>query len=102
MRGGHNIPDTDLERRGPRILEHLPEAVALAGVMALYVSRVTRLDFSLEAARVNRLTQMTSAVPGRLQSLLTAHFQAQHVPFIADAHPVTATFPLRVRQRLTP
>jgi predicted ABC-type ATPase len=50
LEGGHNIPDADLKRREPRILAHLPEAIMLADLTAIYISSTRSQDFTLEGA----------------------------------------------------
>lgn len=50
LRGRHNIPDQDLERRGPRILANLPDAVALADWSAFYLSSTQQQNFTVQGA----------------------------------------------------
>lgn len=91
--GGHNIPDVDLERRAPRVLAHLPDAVRLADCSAIYGSSVRRRDFTLDGAAVTGQVQLTSAVPETVWRALEGPFSVTLVEAIGLHHAVTEVFP---------
>jgi len=96
--GGHNIPDIDLERRAPRVLAHLPEAVRLADCCAIYGSSVRRRDFTLDGAVMAGQVQLTSAVPETVWRALEGTFTVTLVEVIDLRHPVTEVFPHSVAE----
>ena len=92
LQGGHNISDKDLERRGPRILANLPDAVSLADVTAFYLSSIQHQDFILAGAAAERQVQATADFPAHLLGLLSQHGEIEHLRTVAPDHPARAAF----------
>lgn len=92
LEGGHNIPDADLKRRGPRILAHLPEAITLADLTAIYISSTRSQDFTLEGAIDGAEVQLTHAVPPQVRTAIARRFEVNDVAVISDDHPVAGRF----------
>lgn len=98
MRGGHNIPDADLERRGPRILANLPDAIERTNLTALYVSSVQTRDFTLVGAAYRGEIELTPAVPRGVRTAIADHFEVRDVETINQRHPVVEQFQARVQR----
>jgi predicted ABC-type ATPase len=92
LEGGHNIPDADLKRREPRILAHLPEAITLADLTAIYISSVRSQDFTLEGAVNGDEVQLTPHIPEQVRTAIARRFEVQDVAVISDDHPVAERF----------
>ncbi|WP_135230468.1 zeta toxin family protein [Deinococcus fonticola] len=97
--GGHNISDVDLERRRPRIVENLPQAMKQANMTALYLSNTETRDFRLVGAAYNGEVKLTPEVPEHIQATIKQHFDVQQVDSISPHHPITHHFQPHVQQR---
>ena len=75
LEGGHNIPDADLKRREPRILDNLPDAITLADLTAIYVSSVRTQDFTLDGAVDGSDAQLTANVPLQVRMAILQRFE---------------------------
>jgi len=98
LSGGHNIPDADLERREPRILTHLPDAIARANLTAIYVSSTRSRDFTLEGAVYNGRVQLSPTVPEGVRSAVSGRFEVEPVAAISQSHPITERFQAHVQR----
>lgn len=92
QQGGHNIPDTDLERRRPRILVNLPAAIDQADVAVFYLSNTLAGDFRVVGAAADGAVSVLPEMPGELQQVLRAHFTVQQVDELGKSHPLSAHF----------
>lgn len=80
LQGGHNISDKDLKRRFPRILEHLPEAMKRADIVALYVSAEKSSDFVMVGAMHQGQLTVTPQLPAQSELFLKASFRRCRLP----------------------
>lgn len=95
--GGHNIPDADLERRRPRVLENLPLAMQQAHMTAFYLSNTETRDFRLVGAAEGDEVFLTPGIPAHIRQVLERHFPVVEVPAIDQKHPVYGAFLGHVR-----
>ena len=95
LAGGHNIPDDVLERRAPRVLAHLPEAVVRADLTAVYLSSRTERGFALVGAAEGRQVVITPSLPlalGQALSGLPEGWTVHQLPVVPSDHPVRQAF----------
>lgn len=96
--GGHNIPDADLERRRPRVLENLPLAIQQAHVTALYLSNTQTRDFRLAGAADGDEVLLTPEIPVHIRQVLEQHFPVEEVAAIDPHHPIYGAFQGHLQQ----
>ena len=95
LAGGHNIPDDVLERRAPRVLAHLPQAVMRADLSAIYLSSRTERSFELVGAAQDQQVLFTASLPAAIEQALRnlpAGWSVQRVGALSPAHPVVQAF----------
>lgn len=106
LQGGHNIADVDLERRYPRVIAHLPEALREAELGVIYSSSEATADFRLAGlAHAGSLwlgEASTGDLVAALQPLATAGLTVlrSEAALVQAAHLLAAQFPL-VQLRLS-
>ncbi|QLG13319.1 zeta toxin family protein (plasmid) [Deinococcus sp. D7000] len=96
--GGHNIADADLERRRPRVLEHLPEAMRRADMTALYLANIQDRNFVLVGAAYRDEVKLSAQVPDHIRHLIEQQFQVEAVESVSQDHPITQHFQRQVQQ----
>lgn len=84
MQGGHNISDEDLERRAPKVLENLPDAMRRADLTAIYVPSAKEWDFVMVGAIHQGQVNVAPQMPEQVRAVIEREFfQVQQVDTIA-------------------
>ncbi len=68
LQGGHDISNKDLQRRTPRILGHLAQAVTLADLTVVYSSYEVTRDFVLTALVRRRVVLHSPFLPAEVRA----------------------------------
>lgn len=101
MQGGHNISEADIERRAPKVLENLPEAMKRADVTAIYVSSEKQRDFVMVGAMHQGQVTVTPQMPEQVRAVIEREFsQVQQTESISRAHPVARKFQPHIQQQM--
>ena len=84
MQGGHNISDEDLERRAPKVLENLPDAMRRADLAAIYVPSAKEWDFVMVGAMHQGQVNVAPQMPEQVRAVIEREFfEVQQVDTIA-------------------
>ena len=86
------IDHADLERRRPRVLSHLPEAMQRADMTALYRGNIQERNFVLVAAAYRGEVKLSTQVPDHIRHVIERQFQVEVVEGVSQDHPITQHF----------